>query len=270
MIVLWDATTLCADDTRRTAFPRGGARLRCGELPDRAPRPPAGARTPRDEAVAPQAPRRGWIAPHWPKEYGGMGATLTQQIILYRGDLARSARRTPYRTASTSAGPLIMRAGTPEQKARHLPPILSGDAIWCQGYSEPNAGSDLASLTTRAELDGDHFVVNGQKIWTTNGHYADWMFALVRTDRPRAAACRHQHAAHRPEVARHHAAADPDRSAATRNSPRSSSTTCGCRRRTCSASSTAAGGSPTSCSARSASPPAIRATRPCCSTRPGR
>jgi alkylation response protein AidB-like acyl-CoA dehydrogenase len=79
-------------------------------------------------------------------------------------------------------GPLIIDAGTPAQKAQHLPPILTGEATWCQGYSESGAGSDLASLATRAELDGDDFVVNGHKMWTTNGHFADWMFALVRTD----------------------------------------------------------------------------------------
>ena len=75
-----------------------------------------------------------------------------------------------------------MQAGTAEQKARHLPGILSGDVVWCQGYSETGAGSDLASLKTRAVLEGDHFIVNGHKIWTTNGPWADWMFALVRTD----------------------------------------------------------------------------------------
>jgi alkylation response protein AidB-like acyl-CoA dehydrogenase len=125
---------------------------------------------------------RGWIAPHWPKEYGGMGATLTQQIILFE-EISRVGAPTPYPHGLNFIGPLIIDVGTPEQKARHLPPILTGEATWCQGYSEAGAGSDLASLTTRAELDGDHFVVNGHKMWTTNGHFADWMFALVRTDR---------------------------------------------------------------------------------------
>ena len=124
---------------------------------------------------------RGWIAPHWPKEYGGMGATLTQQIILFE-EIGRVGAPTPYPHGLNFIGPMIIDAGTPEQKAKHLPPILSGEATWCQGYSEAGAGSDLASLQTRAVLDGDHFVVNGHKMWTTNGHYADWMFALVRTD----------------------------------------------------------------------------------------
>jgi alkylation response protein AidB-like acyl-CoA dehydrogenase len=124
---------------------------------------------------------RGWIAPHWPREHGGMGATLTQQIILFE-EISRVGAPTPYPHGLNFIGPLIIDAGTGEQKARHLPPILTGEVTWCQGYSEAGAGSDLASLTTRAQLDGDHFVVNGHKMWTTNGHFADWMFALVRTD----------------------------------------------------------------------------------------
>jgi alkylation response protein AidB-like acyl-CoA dehydrogenase len=125
--------------------------------------------------------RRGWIAPDWPKEHGGMGATLTQQIILFE-EMTRIGAEPPYPHGLSFIGPLILRAGTPEQKARFLPRILSGEDVWCQGYSEPGSGSDLASISTRAELDGDAFVVTGHKIWTTNGHYADWMFALVRTD----------------------------------------------------------------------------------------
>lgn len=124
---------------------------------------------------------RGWIAPHWPREYGGMGATLKQQIILYE-EINRAGAPTPFQHGLNLAGPIIMQAGTPEQKSRHLPGILSGDTVWCQGYSETGAGSDLASLKTRAVLEGDHFIVNGHKIWTTNGPWADWMFALVRTD----------------------------------------------------------------------------------------
>lgn len=124
---------------------------------------------------------RGWIAPHWPKECGGMGASLTQQIILFE-EIVRAGAPTPYPHGLNFIGPIIIQAGTEAQKARHLPPILSGDATWCQGYSEAGAGSDLASLQTRAVRDGDYFVVNGHKMWTTNGHFADWMFALVRTD----------------------------------------------------------------------------------------
>jgi alkylation response protein AidB-like acyl-CoA dehydrogenase len=124
---------------------------------------------------------RGWIAPHWPREYGGMGATFTRQIILYE-EITRLDAPTPYPHGLNFIGPIIIQAGTSEQKARFLPSILSGEATWCQGYSETGAGSDLASLSTLATLDGDEFVVNGHKLWTTNGHYADWMFALVRTD----------------------------------------------------------------------------------------
>jgi len=125
---------------------------------------------------------RGWIAPHWPKSAGGMGATLTQQIILFE-EMSRVGAPTPYPHGLSFIGPLIIEAGTPEQKAEHLPGILTGDVTWCQGYSEPGSGSDLASLSTSAVLDGDSFVVNGHKVWTTNGHFANWMFALVRTDR---------------------------------------------------------------------------------------
>jgi len=125
---------------------------------------------------------RGWVAPHWPKEYGGMGATLTQQIILVE-EISRIGAPTPFPHGLSFIAPILIKVGTPEQKARHLPGILSGDKVWCQGYSESGAGSDLASLKTTAEVHDDHFIVNGHKMWTTNGHYADWMFALVRTDR---------------------------------------------------------------------------------------
>ena len=125
--------------------------------------------------------KRGWIAPHWPKEYGGMGATLAQQIIISE-ELARlSAPHLPVQGVN-HLGPILIKYGTPEQKAQHLPQIISGDVIWAQGYSEPGAGSDLASLTTRAEDRGDHFLVNGVKIWQTWGHHAHWMFMLVRTN----------------------------------------------------------------------------------------
>jgi len=123
---------------------------------------------------------RGWIAPHWPKSYGGMGATLTQQLILFE-EISRIGAPTPYPHGLNFVGPLIIDAGTAEQKQRFLPGILNGDHTWCQGYSEPGAGSDLARLSTMAQRDGDAYVLNGQKIWTTNGHFADWMFALVRT-----------------------------------------------------------------------------------------
>jgi alkylation response protein AidB-like acyl-CoA dehydrogenase len=124
---------------------------------------------------------RGWIAPHWPKEYGGMGASLSEQVILAE-ELARaSAPHLPVQGIN-HLGPILMKFGTEAQRAQHLPPILRGDVIWAQGYSEPGSGSDLASLTTRAELAGDRFIVNGHKIWQTWGHHSHWMFTLVRTD----------------------------------------------------------------------------------------
>jgi alkylation response protein AidB-like acyl-CoA dehydrogenase len=125
--------------------------------------------------------RKGWIAPHWPKAHGGMGATLNEQIIMTE-ELARVGA--PYLPAQGlhHIGPILIEFGSAAQKKQHLPPIIDGSVIWAQGYSEPGAGSDLASLATRATLDGDHFVVNGQKIWTTWAHHSDWMFALVRTD----------------------------------------------------------------------------------------
>ena len=125
--------------------------------------------------------RKGWIAPHWTKEYGGMGATLNQQIIMTE-ELARVGAPQMPAQGLNHIGPILIEFGTEAQKAKHLPPIIDGSVIWAQGYSEPGAGSDLASLATRATLEGDHFVVQGQKIWTTWGHHSDWMFALVRTD----------------------------------------------------------------------------------------
>jgi hypothetical protein len=125
--------------------------------------------------------RKGWIAPHWPKRYGGMGATLNEQIIMTE-ELARIGAPQLPAQGLNHIGPLLMEFGTEAQKAQHLPPIIAGTVIWAQGYSEPGAGSDLASLSTRATLEGDHFTVRGQKIWTTWGHHSDWMFALVRTD----------------------------------------------------------------------------------------
>ena len=146
-------------------------------LRGRTDRPPPDEIMPWYRALA----ARGWIAPHWPKEYGGMGASLAEQIVLTQ-ELARlSAPQLPIQGIN-HIGPILMRYGTDAQKARHLPPILSGDVIWAQGYSEPGAGSDLASLSTRAELRDGRFVVDGGKIWQTWAHHADWMFTLVRTD----------------------------------------------------------------------------------------
>jgi len=129
---------------------------------------------------------QGWIAPAWPKEWEGMDASFSQQIIL-ADEMARIGAPEISAQAIGHLGPILLRFGTEEQKKQHLPNMISGEMLWCQGYSEPNAGSDLASLRTAGIIDGDHVVINGQKIWTTWGHEADWMFALVRTglDAPR-------------------------------------------------------------------------------------
>ena len=180
--VQWDNTTLFADDDPDDRAFRHEVRAWIaqnlpGELCNRSTRIDPPELKPWHRKLY----ERGWIAPHWPKERGGMGATLTQQIILFE-EISRVGAPTPYPHGLNFIGPLIIDAGTAEQQARHLPPILTGETTWCQGYSESGAGSDLASLVTRAELDGDDFIVNGHKMWTTNGHFADWMFALVRTD----------------------------------------------------------------------------------------
>ena len=125
---------------------------------------------------------KGWTVPTWPTEYGGAGLTPGQTRVLYE-EMGKIKARTPLAGMSTSMiGPTLLEYGTEDQKARHLPKIARGEYQWCQGYSEPNAGSDLASLQTRAVDNGDHFVINGQKIWTSGAATADWMFILVRTD----------------------------------------------------------------------------------------
>jgi alkylation response protein AidB-like acyl-CoA dehydrogenase len=124
---------------------------------------------------------RGWIAPAWPKEHGGMDASVEQRLVLFE-ELALKGAPELSSQAIYHIGPIIIRFGTPEQKAKHLPPMLTAERLWCQGYSEPNSGSDLASLRTSARVDGDKLVINGQKIWTTGAQHAQWMFALVRTD----------------------------------------------------------------------------------------
>lgn len=125
--------------------------------------------------------KKGWIAPAWPVEYGGPGWNATQRFI-WSEELAHADCIGTMPFGLSMVGPVIYTFGTAEQKARFLPGILSGDDWWCQGYSEPGAGSDLASLRTKAVRDGDHYIVNGQKTWTTMAQHADWGFFLVRTD----------------------------------------------------------------------------------------
>jgi alkylation response protein AidB-like acyl-CoA dehydrogenase len=125
---------------------------------------------------------KGWTVPTWPQEYGGAGLTTDQYVVLVE-EMRNIEARAPLMGMGTGLiGPTLLEHGSDDQKARHLPPIARGEVGWCQGYSEPSAGSDLASLRTRAEDRGDHFVINGQKIWTSGAQFADWMFCLVRTD----------------------------------------------------------------------------------------
>ena len=129
-----------------------------------------------------RAVTRGWVAPGWPKEYGGGGLSRDEVRALQQEMVALRVLPPAVGMGLAMIGPTIMEFGTEEQKRRHLPRIARGEVRWCQGYSEPGSGSDLASLRTRAVLEGDHFVINGQKIWTSGAENADWMFCLVRTD----------------------------------------------------------------------------------------
>jgi alkylation response protein AidB-like acyl-CoA dehydrogenase len=123
----------------------------------------------------------GYLALSWPKEYGGQAMDPVSQAIVNE-EMVRARAPGPVGGGIPLLGPTLITWGTEEQKRRYLPKILNAEEIWCQGYSEPGSGSDLASLRTRAEISGDEFVVNGQKIWTSGAHYSDWMFCLVRTD----------------------------------------------------------------------------------------
>jgi len=124
----------------------------------------------------------GYVGIDWPVEFGGRGATLTEQIVLFQEMARAESPQFVNRGGVSMLGPTLMKFGTVAQQKRFLPKILTADELWCQGFSEPNAGSDLANLQTRAVRDGDEFVVNGQKVWTSMAHVADWCFLLVRTD----------------------------------------------------------------------------------------
>jgi alkylation response protein AidB-like acyl-CoA dehydrogenase len=125
---------------------------------------------------------KGWIAPNWPREHGGMGLDAGKMVIFLE-EMERHGVARPPDQGITQVGPIIMKFGTEAQRAYYLPRTLSGECIWCQGYSEPNAGSDLANLQTSAVVDGDDFVINGQKIWTSMAHDSTHIYLLVRTDR---------------------------------------------------------------------------------------
>ncbi|QHE88114.1 acyl-CoA dehydrogenase family protein [Hydrogenophaga sp. BPS33] len=147
------------------------ARLRRGEFPKRA------------DLVAWQRAlnQRGWGAPNWAREFGGTGWNDFEQLAFLE-ECSAVCAPAPHVFNITMLGPVLNQFGSPEQRAEWLPKLLNADVLFCQGFSEPGSGSDLASLRTRAERDGDHYVVNGQKIWTTAAHYSDWIFCLVRTD----------------------------------------------------------------------------------------
>src|SRR5262245_35100152 len=124
----------------------------------------------------------GYVGIDWPIAYGGRGASLVEQVILYE-EMSRAQAPQPINRGGLSMlGPTLMKHGTRAQQAQHLAKILTAEEIWCQGFSEPNAGSDLANLQTRAVRDGDHLVLDGQKVWTSMAHVSDWGFFLVRTD----------------------------------------------------------------------------------------
>jgi alkylation response protein AidB-like acyl-CoA dehydrogenase len=124
---------------------------------------------------------KGWLTLGWPQEHGGLGASHMMQVI-YNEEMTYARAPTQLGVGPDRVGPTILLYGTEEQKAQHIPGIANAESVWCQGFSEPGAGSDLASLQTRADQDGDEFVINGQKIWTSLAHKADWCILLARTD----------------------------------------------------------------------------------------
>ncbi|MFP6734453.1 MAG: acyl-CoA dehydrogenase family protein [Rhodospirillales bacterium] len=176
-----DIPSFRVDTEAEAAFRRGVRGWLEGALPERLRNLPTRPNAEESMWWHKQLFAQGWIAPAWPKEWQGMDANLSEQIIL-ADEMARIGAPEISAQAIGHLGPILLRYGTDEQKKRHMPGMVAGDVLWCQGYSEPGAGSDLASLRTSGVVDGDHLVINGQKIWTTWGHLADWIFALVRTD----------------------------------------------------------------------------------------
>jgi len=161
-----EVRTWLAEHAPRERRPKGGPEMRAFDL-----------------AWQRQQFEAGWAGIAWPIEFGGRGLPLTQQLIWYEEYAKLGMKAIDTRFVGLShAGPTLIARASQEQQANHLPPILRGDVVWCQGFSEPEAGSDLASLRTRAELDGDELVITGQKIWTSYAHLADWQELLVRTD----------------------------------------------------------------------------------------
>ena len=129
-----------------------------------------------------QMSEAGYVGMDWPREFGGRGASIVEMVILYQEMARAESPQLVNRGGVSMLGPTLMRHGTPAQQRRFLPRILTAEELWCQGFSEPNAGSDLANLQTRAVREADGFLVNGQKVWTSMAHVADWCFLLVRTD----------------------------------------------------------------------------------------
>ena len=152
---------------------------------------------------------KGWAVPHWPKEWGGTGWGPVE-IYLFRDEMQQAPAPEPLPFGVNMLGPVLIAFGNDAQKKNFLPRIANLDDWWCQGFSEPGAGSDLASLKTSAKRVDGHYVVNGQKTWTTLAQYADWIFCLVRTDPARQEAGRHFIPDDRHENAGHHRAPDPD------------------------------------------------------------
>jgi alkylation response protein AidB-like acyl-CoA dehydrogenase len=162
----------------REAAARGGPGERAWEFDRKSPDPEIRRAAMEWHAALSE---RGWVAPHWPREFGGAGLSSMEQFILNQ-ELARAGAPAVGGSGVALLGPTLIVHGTEEQRRKYLPPILAGEVTWAQGYSEPGAGSDLASLQTRATRDGDEYIINGQKIWTSGAHTADAIFALVRTD----------------------------------------------------------------------------------------